>query len=261
MNKFTLDPASKEQLNGEEHCPICLESYMDGQTLAKTKCNHCFHFTCLTDAFTSTEGLCPMCKTLCIPPPRYQTWATRCLFWLGCAIIAMTLCIQLLVIPILSFAMSIRIFRNDDGTIIMEQYQERDVQFECDNSVIITCFVVCVASALVYRQMRWFVAQLTTVVFGLLPAVYFVLCMLNQQSKMHEACMAQPDGLGVCDLFGNMQLLNSLMVATFVVGFAAYVMHFGASRVARWATEPIRQWVIYFYSSRFSLAHRWLLGI
>ena len=261
MNKFILDPASREQLNGEENCPICLESYMNGQTLAKTKCNHCFHDTCLTDAFKLMEGLCPMCKALCIPPPKYQTWATRCLFWLGCAIVIMTLCIQLIVIPILSVFLSIQIFRNDDGTITVEQHPEMEMQFEYDNGVFITCFAVCVASALVYHQTRLFVAQLTTVVFGALPTVYLVLCMLNQQSKMHEACMTQPDKLGVCDLFGNMQLLNSLMVATFVVGFVAYVMHFGASRVARWATEPIRQWVIRFYSSRFSLVHRWLLGI
>jgi len=108
---------------------------------------------------------------------------------------------------------------------------------------------------------RWFVTVLTMGVVGGLPAIYVILCMLNQQSKMHEACTARPDGFGVCSLFNILQLCNSFMVAIFVVGFAVYVMHFGASRVARWATEPIRQWVIYFYSTRFSLMHRWLLGI
>jgi len=63
----------------------------------------------------------------------------------------MTIVIQTLVIPIASLAVSMHIVAYDNDTITVGYDPELEVTFVCDNSVFITCFVICVISALLYN--------------------------------------------------------------------------------------------------------------
>lgn len=43
-------------------CSICLEEYIIGQQLRKTKCNHLFHVDCI-DHWLERNNTCPNCRT------------------------------------------------------------------------------------------------------------------------------------------------------------------------------------------------------
>ena len=41
------------------HCVICLDNIKNNQEIVKLKCNHIFHYTCLSKI---KNNLCPLCR-------------------------------------------------------------------------------------------------------------------------------------------------------------------------------------------------------
>lgn len=52
------------QASEEMHCSICLDSFMQGQLLTATPCQHRFHVACLA-AWMQRASYCPLCRREC----------------------------------------------------------------------------------------------------------------------------------------------------------------------------------------------------
>lgn len=50
-------------------CAICIEQLEDCDEIRVLKCNHVFHFSCITPWMTNRNASCPLCKTLYYIPP------------------------------------------------------------------------------------------------------------------------------------------------------------------------------------------------
>ncbi|KAG5362874.1 E3 ubiquitin-protein ligase RNF13 [Yarrowia sp. B02] len=57
-------------------CAICIEQLEDCDEIRVLKCNHVFHFSCITPWMTNRNASCPLCKTLYYipPPPPMPDW-------------------------------------------------------------------------------------------------------------------------------------------------------------------------------------------
>ena len=45
----------------DEPCPICVEAFMEDDTVITLDCNHCFHEACVTQ-WLKVNSVCPMCR-------------------------------------------------------------------------------------------------------------------------------------------------------------------------------------------------------
>jgi hypothetical protein len=52
--------------SGQVECVICIEDFIDGETLRVLPCNHCFHVACV-DVWLLERPLCPLCKAPALP--------------------------------------------------------------------------------------------------------------------------------------------------------------------------------------------------
>ncbi|CAK5091939.1 unnamed protein product [Meloidogyne enterolobii] len=51
--------------NNNTHCPVCLEEFTKEEIIVKTKCNHYFHWDCISKYFEEGRGnfgKCPICR-------------------------------------------------------------------------------------------------------------------------------------------------------------------------------------------------------
>ncbi|CAG78490.1 hypothetical protein B0I72DRAFT_132247 [Yarrowia lipolytica] len=57
-------------------CAICIEQLEDCDEIRVLKCNHVFHFSCITPWMTNRNASCPLCKTQYYipPPPPMPDW-------------------------------------------------------------------------------------------------------------------------------------------------------------------------------------------
>ena len=45
-----------------DECLICLEQFIEDDTIVKVKCNHCFHNGCIEKWLCNESNKCPVCR-------------------------------------------------------------------------------------------------------------------------------------------------------------------------------------------------------
>ncbi|KAI9490110.1 hypothetical protein BDB00DRAFT_769404, partial [Zychaea mexicana] len=76
VNKLTIKKFNRQKIreNEREECAICLEDYMEADSLRVLPCQHDFHAQCVDAWLTTQKKFCPICKA-CIerlPCPQQQ---------------------------------------------------------------------------------------------------------------------------------------------------------------------------------------------
>jgi hypothetical protein len=60
------NPATAHIASTQLECVICIEEFVEGETLRVLPCNHCFHVACV-DVWLLERPLCPLCKAAALP--------------------------------------------------------------------------------------------------------------------------------------------------------------------------------------------------